>query len=211
MFLRSAGEVRDRCTRQNKLYPGRGFVSCFVPRFRAGAAGASKLRLRADSGEGDRTATAFGAPEMNGGGESAVTVTASVCLPRAVAPDVVPVILAFLYTDRLVQDPDFGHDGFAKEYLDPAREGGLSMSSMLTAAVGVERCRPRGRSGIGGDSREAGSISGADWDRGNGVPSKVGTTISSNIPCDSTNSRSGAESLCFFAGRVWRGKNGILS
>lgn len=104
-----------------------------------------------------------------------MTVTASVCLPRAVAPDIVPVIMAFLYTDRLVQEPDFGHDGFAEEYLDPAGQGDLGMSA---AAVGTETCHPRGRSGFGGDrysdSRNGGSISGTDWDQGNGVQRKVG-------------------------------------
>lgn len=146
---------------------------CFVP-FSVAAAGASKLRLRVDSGEDSRMSTAFAAQEANGGGEG--VVPASVCLPRAVAPDIVPVILAFLYTDRLVQEPDFGHDGFAEEYLDPAGKGGLSMSA---AAMDTDRACPRGSgsSGFDGGSGEAGSMSGADWDRENGVPSKVGTSF----------------------------------
>eukprot|EP00752_Nemacystus_decipiens_P012142 g10764.t1 len=135
-------------------------------------AGASKLRLLADSGEDCNTSAVLTAPETNGGGEG--TMTASVCLPRAVAPDIVPVILAFLYTDKLVQEPDFSHDGFAEEYLDPEGKGGVSMS---TAAVETERCRSRGsgRSGFdqGRASGEAGSTSGANWERENGVPSKV--------------------------------------
>ncbi len=49
-------------------------------------------------------------------------------LPRAVAPDIVPVILAFLYTDRLIQQPDFGPDGFAEEYLDPGVAGNSSFA-----------------------------------------------------------------------------------
>lgn len=129
-------------------------------------------------GEDGQTAAKFAVPETNGGREG--TVTASVCLPRAVAPDIVPVILAFLYTDKLVQEPDFGSDGFAQEYLDPGVEGHVSMS---TAAEQTEReregerCRPRRRSGcgFGGDSTEVGTITGTDWDRGNGVPGKVGT------------------------------------
>lgn len=139
-------------------------------------ADAANLRLRANSGEGEdgdgEMAATVGVPEPNGSSGGGGAMTASVCLPRAVAPDIVPVILAFLYTDRLVQQPDFGHDGFAVEYVDPGVEGDLSVPA---PAVGTERCRPRGRSSFGGDSREAGSISGADWDRENGVPSKVGT------------------------------------
>lgn len=156
---------------------GCGLVSCcFVP----GAAGLARLRLRANSDEDDRTAATFAAPETNGGrggggeeeGEGAVT--ASVCLPRAVAPDIVPVILAFLYTDRLVQEPAFGLDSFAEDYLDPGVEGDLSMS---TAAVETERRRPRGRSDFRGDIREVVIISetGGDDHQRNGVPSKVGT------------------------------------
>eukprot|EP00903_Cladosiphon_okamuranus_P011781 g11074.t1 len=148
-----------------------GDAAAFEGKGQPDDAGASKLRLRTDSDQDGPTATAFGAPQTNGGEES--PVTASVCLPRAVAPDVVPVILAFLYTDRLVQDPDFGHDGFAEEYHDPAGAGGISMSSTSTAAVATERCRPRGRRGFGGDGGEAGSINGANRDRGSGVPSKV--------------------------------------
>ncbi|CAB1107021.1 unnamed protein product [Ectocarpus sp. CCAP 1310/34] len=55
--------------------------------------------------------------------EAAVTTTC-VCLPRAVSPDIVPVILAYLYTDRLEAYPDNLRDGCAKEYVDPG--GGCS-------------------------------------------------------------------------------------
>ncbi|CAN0433831.1 unnamed protein product, partial [Ectocarpus sp. 12 AP-2014] len=51
-------------------------------------------------------------------------VTTCVCLPRAVSPDIVPVILAYLYTDRLEAYPDNLRDGCAEEYVDPG--GGCS-------------------------------------------------------------------------------------
>lgn len=172
VFVFCRGGVCDRCTRQSYSIPTT-FCCLVSHRFVPGAAGASKLRLCADSSEDGHRSAVFTAPGTNGGGEDAVPP--SVCLPQAVAPDIVPVILAFLYTDRLVQEPDFGHDGFAEEYLDPAGKGDLSMPM---AAVETERYRPRGsrRSGFDGVSGEAGSMSGADWDRENGAPSKVRTS-----------------------------------
>lgn len=44
-----------------------------------------------------------------------------VCLPAVVAPEIVPVILAFLYTDRLETNPENGPDGHVEVYTDPVR------------------------------------------------------------------------------------------
>lgn len=44
----------------------------------------------------------------------------SVCLPSGVAPEVVPVILAFLYTDQLEIFPENSPDGYGATYVDPA-------------------------------------------------------------------------------------------
>lgn len=133
-------------------------------------ADAAKLRLRATSDEGDRSAGTFAASGANGAENTAM---ASVYLPRAVAPDIVPVILAFLYTDRLESAPENGPDGFAKDYGDPGVEGCSSR------AAATETCRPRGRSGVGGDSREIDSSNGSGGERESGrdwgerMPSKV--------------------------------------
>lgn len=43
----------------------------------------------------------------------------TVCLPKAVAPEVVPVVLEFLYTDQLETDPENGPDGHGRTYVAP--------------------------------------------------------------------------------------------
>ena len=110
-----------------------------------GRADTSKLRLVASSNGGGRSADTNAAADENGAEDG--VVPASVCLPRAVAPDIVPVILAFLYTDRLVQQPDFGPDGCAEEYLDPGVEGTSSFAggSMEAGPGGSGRDHGKGK------------------------------------------------------------------
>lgn len=77
--------------------------------------------------------------------EDAVPTTC-VCLPRAVSPDIVPVILAYLYTDRLETYTDNLRDGSAEEYVDPGSCG---------AATAAEP-EAGGSSGRGGAETEGG-------------------------------------------------------
>lgn len=126
----------------------------FVPR----TADAAKLRLGETSDEGNRSEATLPSPEANGEENTAMV---SVCLPPAVAPDIVPVILAFLYTDRLEFAPENGPDGVAKEYVDPG-VGGKSRR-----AGASETSRQRGSS-FGGDSKEAGSSNGSGGERESG-------------------------------------------
>lgn len=108
----------------------------------------------------------------------------SVCLPRAVAPDIVPVILAFLYTDRLDPDPENGSDGYSEAYADPGtRDGGGGGGGVAVAAereMEVEAYRPLGKRGFGGDGGRGGSGGGSGKTGGSGkgwvagTPSEVG-------------------------------------
>lgn len=87
-----------------------------------------------------------------------------VCLPRAVAPEIVPVILAFLYTDRLETNPENGPDGCAETYTEPG--GGKGWAGREDEAeVAVSDGRGAAGSGEGG----RGSMNGPDevrcWSR----------------------------------------------
>lgn len=135
-----------------------------------GKADATKIRLGETSNEGNRSTGTLALSETNGEENTAMV---SVCLPRAVVPDIVPVILAFLYTDRLESAPENSPDGFAKDYVDPG-VGGKSRR-----AAEIEMSHPRGRSGFGGDSKEICSSNGSGGgresgrDRGEGMSGKV--------------------------------------
>jgi len=91
-----------------------------------GPADTSKLRLPANSDVGSGSVGTNAAPNAHGEDDDVAPI--SMCLPRAVAPEIVPVILAFLYTDRFIQQPDFGPDGYAEEYCDPGVAGNSSLS-----------------------------------------------------------------------------------
>lgn len=58
----------------------------------------------------------------------------SICIPQSIAPEIVPVILAFLYTDRLENNPENGPNGFAEAYHDPC------LRAKWKSAI-FERCR----------------------------------------------------------------------
>lgn len=143
---------------------------------------AASPRLReATADDGVTGGTGTGTCSSRPTGDEGV-ITTSVFLPRAVAPDIAPVILAFLYTDRLDPSPDNGPAGFAEEYLDPELgdpELGESRTSVAAPAMATGSCRPRGRSGFVGDLREVGSSNGAvkimemSTDLAAGSPSKV--------------------------------------
>lgn len=138
---------------------------------------ASSLRVQGTT-VGDSVSSGAGndtCPSQANGEEGVIST--SVCLPRAVAPDIAPVILAFLYTDRLDPDSENAPAGFAEEYLDP--EIGGAWSGLAAPAPATESCRPRGRSGYVGDRCEFGSSDGAatimerSTDLGVARPSKV--------------------------------------
>ncbi|CAM9549795.1 unnamed protein product, partial [Ectocarpus sp. 8 AP-2014] len=105
--------------------------------------------------------------------EAAVTTTC-VCLPRAVSPDIVPVILAYLYTDRLETYPDNLRDGCAEEYVDPggacSSGGGASEPAVGGSCSGggggaetVGGCRSSTQTG-GGDRQGVGLGGGGERD-----------------------------------------------
>ncbi|CAM9662216.1 unnamed protein product [Scytosiphon promiscuus] len=138
---------------------------------------AAKLLLRgATGGDSVDGGAGPGTCPARANGEEGV-VKASVCLPRAVAPEIAPVILAFLYTDRLDPNPENAPAGLAEEYIDP--EIGEAWSVVAAPAVATESCRSRGRSGFVGYGEGVGPGSGVAKRRENspdvvaGSPSKV--------------------------------------
>ncbi|CAM9474506.1 unnamed protein product, partial [Hapterophycus canaliculatus] len=140
---------------------------------------AASPRLRGATVEDDVTGGGGNGNDLcytRANGEEAV-ITASVCLPRAVAPEIAPVILAFLYTDRLDPCPENAPAGLAEEYVDPEIRGPLG--GVAAPTVASESCRPRGRSAHAGDRKEVGSSNGAakrterSPDSGARTPSKV--------------------------------------
>lgn len=71
----------------------------------------------------------------------------SVCLPRAVAPEIVPVILAFLYTDKLEIDPKNSSDGKSAEaYADPGGGYAETWGSIMAGATVLGRVLEQERS-----------------------------------------------------------------
>lgn len=106
-----------------------------------------------------------------GRGNAAGSALTPVCLPRAVAPEIVPVILAFLYTDRLDPDPKNRPDGFAETYADPGMDSSACAEArrqVTESGVGVEE----GKSCYGGGGGwGSGRWSGAGWP--NGMSDKV--------------------------------------
>lgn len=67
------------------------------------------------------------------------------CLPRAVVPEIVPVVLAFVYTDRLEVDAENSSDHFQASSWDPGirRERGGILDWIL-AVKGKARRWVRG-------------------------------------------------------------------
>lgn len=167
-----------------------GSITLDPDRFVPCTADATKLRLEETSDERNCSAVTLASPEANGEENTAMV---SVCLPRAVAPDIVPVILAFLYTDRLEFAPENGSDGFAKEYVDP----GVGEKSRRVAAT--ETCRPQGRSGFGRDSKEASSSNGSGGNResGRNRGEKTSSTVRTIYPRSDYNSWSVRWPLCY--------------
>lgn len=110
--------------------------------------------------------------DEKGGDNDVVT---SVCLPRAVAPDIVPVILAFLYTDRLESDPENGSDGYSEAYTDPGTGSGVEVGLGMGEAY-----RQLGKRGFGDEGGGAGFGGGGGKTGGSGkgwvegTPSEVG-------------------------------------
>ena len=47
-----------------------------------------------------------------------------VCLPLAVAPEIIPVVLEYIYTDRLEPEAANGDSGYAEAYCDPGTGDG---------------------------------------------------------------------------------------
>lgn len=102
-----------------------------------GQAAVAVERQERNEMQGNRT-------EKHAGSSRADVSLNTVCLPRAVAPHVVPIILAFLYTDRFETYPENVPDGFAESYVDPggaatathAEEGGATAAGQVWSMLG---------------------------------------------------------------------------
>ena len=155
-------------------------IFCFFAERHTGESNAGALRPNGKAPRPRLTAGLLSKGTAGKGSSSGGDEMTSVCLPRAVAPDIVPVILAFLYTDRLESDPENSSDGYSEAYTDPGARNRGGVATAVEGEVVMEAYRQAGKRGLGSDTGGGGSGGGGGKASGSGkrwvegTPSEVG-------------------------------------